>query len=153
MAASAEIERPLQLNAWGYDENDMGLVAESLTEDAVLIFSPDEQIEDAAALGGERRTIGREAILAQMSASRAGFEERGEQPRHVITNILIERATDEEADVRCFYVFCTQSAEGLKVHGVSRYFDQIVNDGGTWRIKVRRNVVAHVGSRRPAAGG
>ena len=150
MGTQAEIERPLQLNAWGYDENDMAMVAESLTEDAQLIFVPDELVEDPAVLGGERRTVGREAILAQLAASRADFDARGERPRHVITNILVERVSADEADVRCFYLFCVQSADGLQIRGLSRYYDHLVNAGGAWRIQTRRNTVAHVGSRAAA---
>jgi hypothetical protein len=152
MGSQAELERPLQLYAWGYDEDDMDMITECFTEDAVLVFEPDPLIEDAEALGGERRTIGRDAIVEQFRNSRGGFEERGEQPRHLITNVFVEDAGEREADVRCMYLFCVQSASGLDVKGVSRYYDHLIYDGERWRIQVRRNVTAHVGSRRaPAA--
>lgn len=148
MVDHAELLRPLYLNAWGYDDGDMGMVEESLAEDAVLIFVPDELVEDAEALGGERRTVGRQAILDQMSASRVDFGARGERPVHAITNVLVERASETEADVRCFYLFGVNSGAGLDIRGMSRYYDHLVNDGSGWRIQTRRNTVAHAGSRR-----
>jgi len=152
MASQSEIERPLQLYAWGYDENDMEMVADCLAEDAELIVVPDELIEDPAILGAEQRTVGRAAILDQFRASRAGFAERGEQPLHIITNILVDRASERDADVRCFYFFGVQSPSGLDIRGLSRYFDHLVHEDGAWRIRTRRSVVAHRGSRRSAGG-
>jgi hypothetical protein len=148
MDAYRAIERALMLYAWGYDDGDMDLVRDAFTDDAVLIFSPDPLIEDADALGGERRTVGRDAIIEQFRASRATFSERGEQPWHVVTNMLVESLADSEARVRCCYLFCTQSANALTVHGLSRYVDDFALVGGDWRIRTRRNVVSHLGSRR-----
>lgn len=142
------IERALMLYAWGYDDADMDLVRDAFTEDAVLVFSPDPLIEDVEALGGERRTVGRDAIIEQFRSSRATFSERAEQPWHVVTNMLVETVTESEARVRCCYLFCTQSAAGLTVHGLSRYVDDFACVDGQWRIRTRRNVVSHLGSRR-----
>jgi hypothetical protein len=150
MDVERAIERALMLYAWGYDSNDMGMVEQAFTPDAELIFAPDEMIEDVEALGGERRTVGRDAILEQFRASRAGFAERGEQPWHLISNMLIESQSATQAHVRCCYLFATQTVDGLTVHGLSRYFDHFTGSASGWHIRTRRNVVAHLGSRRSA---
>jgi 3-phenylpropionate/cinnamic acid dioxygenase small subunit len=152
-SAEQGIERALMLYAWGYDENDMDLVAAAFTPDAELVFAPDPVIEDVEALGGDRRTIGRDAIIAQFRASRATFDERGERPWHIVTNMLIESRDEERARVRCCYLFYTQSASGLRLHGLSRYHDDFVRHDGEWRIRTRRNVVSHLGSRHAAEHG
>jgi 3-phenylpropionate/cinnamic acid dioxygenase small subunit len=92
------------------------------------------------------------AMRSSSSSGRAGqgFAERGEQPWHLISNMLIESQSATQAHVRCCYVFATQTVDGLTVHGLSRYFDHFAGSADGWHIRTRRNVVAHLGSRRSA---
>jgi 3-phenylpropionate/cinnamic acid dioxygenase small subunit len=104
-------------------------------------------------LDGAPPTTGRDAIIAHFRASHATFDERGERPWHIVTNMLIESCDEERARVRCCYLFYTQSASGLRLHGLSRYHDDFVHHAGAWRIRTRRNVVSHLGSRHAAETG
>jgi hypothetical protein len=135
----SDLERPLQLYAWGYDEAEWDLMAEAFAEDGMLVTEQDPLIGDETTPG----PTGRDAIIERFKGTRQTFTDRGEVPRHVTTNVLVERATDDEAWVRCYYLFGVQRREAFHTLGVSRYYDHLVRDGDTWRIKTRRNVAVH----------
>jgi 3-phenylpropionate/cinnamic acid dioxygenase small subunit len=135
----SDLERPLQLYAWGYDEGEWDLMAEAFAEDGELVTEQDPLVGD----GRDTGTKGREAIIERFKQTRQTFLDRGEIPRHVTTNVLVERVEGDEAWVRCYYIMSVQRRDALHTLGISRYYDHLVNDGGVWRIKRRRNVAVH----------
>jgi predicted short-subunit dehydrogenase-like oxidoreductase (DUF2520 family) len=122
--AHEELVRPLNLFAHGYDANDMKMIAESLAQDAELV-------------SGGNVMAGREAIIARLKASRDAIAEQGAAPHHAIVNVLIDELTATSANVRSYRIIFFKSADGVTVKDVGRWIDDLVNEGGTWRIRRR----------------
>ena len=123
MGAIGEIQQTIARLAWGTDLRNIEYIRECYTPDAVFTVT------------GSRVVEGRDAILA-------GIESTWEKTppsigKHLVTNILVERETDTEAEV-VSYKNVVRVVEGKPVVvSTGWYRDHFVNDGGTWRIKAR----------------
>lgn len=143
MVRREELERPLIQFYWGYDTNDLALVADAFTADAELLATPDPDIGDT--FEGEVRVIGRDALVARYAEARAGFAARGELPRHTYTNFFVDDADEHVAHVRAYYLMYVQSAaQGTVLIGLSPIYDRLRNEGGIWRIQKHHVACAHM---------
>jgi hypothetical protein len=70
--------------AWSYDSGDVDAAAECFTDDGEL------------EMGGNRWT-GRDAIRSAYAESRTARSAAGQQPRHLITNVLVREQSETEA--------------------------------------------------------
>lgn len=141
-----DIERALQRHAWGYDEADWELFAKGWAEDGELLLVRGEGVEDASVPDEGLHTVGRDAIIERFKKGRDNFDKQGEQPRHVILNVLIDELNGDTAKVRCFHMFLVTGPKGVGVFGTSVYYDAMVRGGDGWLIKSRRNVVQSFGT-------
>lgn len=147
-----DIERALYRHAWGYDEADWDRFAKGWAEDGELLLILGDGVEAPAGIPEGSvpdeglHTVGRDAIIERFKKGRAAFAEQGEQPRHVILNVLVDDVNGDTAKVRCFHLFMVTSAKGVGIHGSSVYHDEMVRGGDGWLIKSRRNVVSSFGT-------
>src|SRR3954464_3800694 len=89
---SGEIGQTVYRWAWCYDSGDVA--------GAAAVFAPDGRLDVPRASYGGRDEIGR--FYADSRAARAAA---GEQPRHLITNVLVLKETPEEALVHSYLLF------------------------------------------------
>jgi hypothetical protein len=128
MSARYEIEAALTRYAWGYDSNDMELLNEAFTEDAILTRGD-----------GSVAAEGRDAIVAWMGQSRRERLEAKKQPRHIVSNVIVDRETDDEAEVRSYGLMVITEFDGtVTVDHIGPYHDRLVRDGTVWRLAKRR---------------
>jgi ketosteroid isomerase-like protein len=126
VTARAEIENGIYRYAWAFDENDMNLLADCFTENAELIEPNGNTVQ------------GRDAIREAFRTRRDSRVERGEQPRHVTTNVLILDESDGRADVRSYFSMHATKDGAVQGTSLGIYVDTWVDDGGTWRISRRQ---------------
>lgn len=128
MSARSGIENTLYRLAWGTDRRDIEYIKSA--------YAADARWTREAAPGKEKLVLdGRDAIAAHLESAWA----KTQQPnsKHAITNILIERETEDRAEVRS-YKTVVRIDEGVPVVASSGWYDDVfVNEGGTWLIKER----------------
>jgi hypothetical protein len=130
--ARDSIENNLSLYAWAFDMDELELMGDCFTEDAEVTFAV-----------GTR--LGRAAVVDQLDQLRERFRPEV-VPWHVISNVLITDATEQEATVKSFFTFFTRRGDEAPVVSSIGYYDDVfANEGGTWRVKRRR--VASGGTR------
>jgi hypothetical protein len=136
MTIRDEIENLYALYAWAFDMDQLELLADMFTDDAQVEFS-------------EGRAEGREAVLADLEKRRASMRPDDLVPWHLMTNLLIVKATEREATVRCFYTFFYNRPSGsIEPYKLGYYEDVFVEEAGVWRIR-RRRIVS---GGKPATG-
>lgn len=123
-----EIENTLHRWALGYDNQDVAVLGDCLTEDAELTMS----------VGGEQVSgsfAGREAIL---ELARATWHHQEDRRRHVVSNLILEHADHERATTISYLTI--YSIRGGAVHPLSigQHHDELVRQKGVWRIRKRR---------------
>jgi 3-phenylpropionate/cinnamic acid dioxygenase small subunit len=143
MSLRGAIEDTIYAYAWGYDDDDLDLLAGAFTETATL----------SHAIDGSRVT-GRAEIRAWMDEKRQVFRDAGEQPRHMIANVVVEQESDTTASSRCYMTMMVTRSDGtVYAHHSGRYLDTYMKEGTMWLfserlIRVDRDVqFAH---RKPA---
>jgi 3-phenylpropionate/cinnamic acid dioxygenase small subunit len=119
-----EIENLFFRYARGFDENDLGQLAECFTEDAKLYSG--EWIH------------GREEIRARLSERRQMRADDGQLPRHVNSNIAIEPRGPDELGVYSYFSLLVTSREAIWIDVAGTYEDTIVRQDGRWLIASRR---------------
>ena len=124
MSARAEINELLARYAWAYDEEDPEALASCFAENAEFDY-------------GTELLRGRDAICGRLNGNRAAARERGEQPRHVMTNVVVDEKGDGTARVLSYLSFTVSSASGTAVVLTATYDDVVVRDGGEWRFQRR----------------
>jgi hypothetical protein len=130
MGIREDVERTLFLYGWGYDEDDLDLMADCFTSDAVLKGPTGVTAE------------GREAIREFYEGRRQVRRDARQQTRHVISNVLIANASETEADVLC-YLTLVVTEDGPRTGNQSStvkggwYRDHMVKDGDAWRFRER----------------
>jgi ketosteroid isomerase-like protein len=150
MSVRGDIENTLYQYSLGYDEAQLGLLADCFTEDAVVVSGEDDRIE------------GREAITALFAERRRHRVERDEQPRHVVTNIYIREESEDRATVVSYLSLVTTPNQGGAARTARRvvdtetsvatgwYSDILVREQDRWRIKQRRVHLDGLGFQRAA---
>lgn len=127
MSLRNEVEDPIHRYAWGYDGDEMDLLASAFTEDATL----NHAIEGST-------IVGRDAIRDWMDEKREVFRSAGEQPRHVLSGILAERESETEATSRCYMTMVVTRSDGsVYVHHAGRYLDRLAKVGDRWLFTER----------------
>lgn len=141
------IEQTIFRCALAYDQNDMEMLASCFHEEAILIapagaaHHPVKRQDDTAFMGGSEPVRGVEAIRAFQSKARNRRSELGHQPRHSISNVLIE---DSDVGVKVtsyLTLFITQSDGTSFLDHTGLYLDHLVESGGHWKLKERRIVI------------
>lgn len=128
MTARAEIENTLGRASWGYDENDVDLIAAQFTEAATMTMQ----------IGRDGDTIGpfegREAIRKLHADSLAA---QTDQRRHNISNLVITAETADTASTTSNLTLLSIENGALKVLSSGWYRDDLVRDGDAWLISSR----------------
>jgi 3-phenylpropionate/cinnamic acid dioxygenase small subunit len=130
VTARAEIENVLGRAAWGYDENDVDLVAAQFAEDATMTMR----------IGRDGELIGpfegRAAIRALHADS---LRAQTDQRRHNLSNLIIEKETAEEVTAISNLTLLSVEDGVARVLSSGWYRDELVRrdaDGG-WLIRTR----------------
>jgi hypothetical protein len=128
VTARAEIENVLGLAAWGYDENDVDLIAEQFAETATMTMQ----------IGRDGDTIGpfegRVAIRKLHADSLAG---QTDQRRHNISNLVVHKETAEAASTTSNLTLLSVENGALRVLSSGWYSDELVKRDGRWQISRR----------------
>jgi hypothetical protein len=148
MSLRDEIADTIHQYQWGYDDDDIPSLAAAFAEGAVL-----NHALDGSTLHGPAE------IEAWMDEKRQVFRDAGEQPRHMIANIVVTEASETQAAARCYMTMVVTRSDGsVYVHHAGRYFDRFVRVEGRWLfserlIRVDRDVqFAHRKTSAGAAG-
>jgi uncharacterized protein (TIGR02246 family) len=124
MPNRSEIENLLARYAWAFDQDEMGVFG--------ACFAPDAEF----AFAGETWK-GRDEIRERCAENRTRWRVRGQQPRHLVTNVEIEEATDDRATVRSYIMVMAVDGEGATTSSIGRYHDVLTRADGEWRIQHR----------------
>lgn len=128
MTARAEIENVLGKASWGYDENDVDLIARQFTETATMTM----QIGRAGSVIGPFE--GRAAIRKLHADSLAA---QTDQRRHNLSNLVITKETADSASTTANLTLLSVENDAVQVLSSGWYRDELVKQGGTWLIAMR----------------
>jgi 3-phenylpropionate/cinnamic acid dioxygenase small subunit len=121
------IEDSIYRYAWGYDDDELDLLASAFAEQATLNHAIDGSFVE-----------GRETIRAWMDEKREVFRQAGEQPRHMIANVVVEQDSETTASSRCYMTMMVTRSDGtVYAHHAGRYFDTYVRVGDRWLFSQR----------------
>jgi hypothetical protein len=128
MSARAEIENTLGRASWGYDENDVDLIAAQFTENAAMTMQ----------IGRDGDTIGpfdgREAIRKLHADSLAA---QTDQRRHNLSNLVIVKETPDSASTTTNLTLLSIEDGALRTISSGWYRDELVKQGDAWLIASR----------------
>lgn len=128
MSARAEIENTLGRASWGYDENDVDLIAAQFTENATMTMQ----------IGRDGDTIGpfdgREAIRTLHADSLAA---QTDQRRHNLSNLVIVKETADSASTTTNLTLLSIEGGALRTISSGWYRDELVKRGDAWLIASR----------------
>lgn len=128
MSARGALENVLNRYSIAYDDNDMAEMADTFTDDAVLTM----RIADGDLIGPFE---GKEAVMKLMTDSVAGQDD---QRRHVTTNMVVRKETDDSAVVSSYLTLIQVKDGAAKVLSTARYDDELRREGdGAWRFTKR----------------
>ena len=128
MSARGALENVLNRYSIAYDDNDMAEMADTFTDDAVLTM----RIADGDLIGPFE---GKEAVMKLMTDSLAGQDD---QRRHVTTNVVVRKETDDSALVSSYLTLIQVKDGAAKVLSTARYDDELRREGdGAWRFTKR----------------
>jgi uncharacterized protein (TIGR02246 family) len=128
MSARGAIENVLNRYSIAYDDNDMAEMADTFTDDAVLTM----RIADGDLIGPFE---GKEAVMKLMTDSLAS---QNDQRRHVTTNMVVRKETDDSAVVSSYLTLIQVKDGAAKVLSTARYDDELRREGdGAWRFTKR----------------
>ncbi|MBP2367800.1 nuclear transport factor 2 family protein [Pseudonocardia parietis] len=128
MTARPEIENVLGRAAWGYDEDDVDLIAAQFTENATMTMQIGRDGDPIGPFDG------REAIRKLHADSLAG---QTDQRRHNISNLVIEKESADAANTVSNLTLLSIENGAIRVLSSGWYRDELVRDGETWRIRAR----------------
>ncbi|MGW4487776.1 nuclear transport factor 2 family protein [Amycolatopsis sp. NPDC004368] len=128
MTARAEIENVLGKASWGYDENDVDLIADQFTETATMTMQ----------IGREGDPIGpfegRDAIRKLHADSLAA---QTDQRRHNLSNLVITKETPDSAATTANLTLLSIENGAIQVLSSGWYRDELVKQGDRWLITTR----------------
>jgi len=128
MSARGALENVLNRYSIAYDDNDMAEMADTFTDDAVLTM----RIADGDLIGPFE---GKEAVMKLMTDSLAS---QSDQRRHVTTNMVVRKETDDSALVSSYLTLVQVKDGAAKVLSTARYDDELRREGdGAWRFTKR----------------
>jgi hypothetical protein len=121
----------------------MALLGSALTPDAELLKVPDPRLMPADS--GESRISGRANLIAHFAETRAAFDRRGEIPRHIFSNLMIDEEGFDLVRTRAHYLLLVQSvADGTVLIGASTQYNELVRSLDGWLIRSHRLVLGHM---------
>jgi 3-phenylpropionate/cinnamic acid dioxygenase small subunit len=127
MSLRDEIADTIYRYAWGYDDDDLDLLAAAFAEGATLNHAIDGSI-----------VTGPAEIREWMDEKREVFRANGEQPRHMIANIVAEQESETTASSRCYMTMMVTRSDGsVYAHHSGRYLDTYVRVGDRWLFSER----------------
>ena len=118
----------LARSAYALDERHIDMLRDTFSEGASLVI-------DIAGVDGEMSFQGREAIMGLMTDS---MEEQKDQRRHVVTNMFFESEGDARASVVSNVTITSVENASIRLVTTGLYSDEVVLEGGQWRIGARR---------------
>ncbi|GEL22654.1 hypothetical protein PSU4_16080 [Pseudonocardia sulfidoxydans NBRC 16205] len=128
MTARAEIENTLGRASWGYDEDDVDLIAAQFTESASMTMQ----------IGRDGDTIGpfegREAIRKLHADSLVA---QTDQRRHNLSNLVITAETTDSASTTANLTLLSIENGAVRVLSSGWYRDDLVRSGDVWLIASR----------------
>ncbi|RTL68253.1 MAG: nuclear transport factor 2 family protein [Pseudonocardiaceae bacterium] len=128
MTARAEIENTLGRASWGYDEDDVDLIAAQFTETASMTMQ----------IGRDGDTIGpfegREAIRKLHADSLVA---QTDQRRHNLSNLVITAETADSASTTANLTLLSIENGAVQVLSSGWYRDDLVRSGNVWLIASR----------------
>jgi len=128
MTARSEIENTLGRASWGYDENDVDLIAAQFTDGASMTMQ----------IGREGDVIGpfegREAIRKLHADSLDG---QTDQRRHNLSNLVIVKETADSASTTTNLTLLSIENGAMKVLSSGWYRDELIKHGDSWLIASR----------------
>jgi 3-phenylpropionate/cinnamic acid dioxygenase small subunit len=126
MADKQAITEVLSRAAYCYDQHDLDGLGACLTQDAV--FSLTVQGNEVGPFEGK------DAIMKLYADS---MESQTDQRRHVVSNVFFESADGDTATVVSYLTLISVQDGELQVISSGYYRDEVVDEGGAWRIKRR----------------
>ncbi|MBN9110272.1 MAG: nuclear transport factor 2 family protein [Pseudonocardia sp.] len=128
MSARAEIENTLGRASWGYDEDDVDLIAAQFTETATMTMQ----------IGRDGDTIGpfegRDAIRKLHADSLVA---QTDQRRHNLSNLVITAETADSASTTANLTLLSIENGAVQVLSSGWYRDDLVRSGDVWLIASR----------------
>jgi hypothetical protein len=127
MSLRSSIEDTIYQYAWGYDDDELDLLAASFAPDGTLNHAIDGSF-----------VAGREQIRAWMDEKREVFRRAGEQPRHMLANVVVTSQSDDEVAARSYMTMVVTRSDGtVYVHHAGRYLDRLVRIEDRWLFAER----------------
>ncbi|HEY1966496.1 MAG TPA: nuclear transport factor 2 family protein [Pseudonocardia sp.] len=128
MTARAQFEDVLGRAAWGYDENNMDLLAAQFTKHAVMTMRIGRDGEVIGPFTGRAqiRKLHTDALAAQT-----------DQRRHNLSNIWVREESADSAIVLSNLTLLSVRGAALEVLSSGWYRDEFVRDGACWLIQDR----------------
>lgn len=129
MPARADIEQVLNRICWGYDENDVDLIASLFTSDARMSM----RIGDRA---GELLGpfLGRDRIRRLHADSLSGQQD---QRRHQLTNLWVEQESENAVTVVTNLVLYAVRDGAVSALSTGWYRDRLVHAADGWQVADR----------------
>ena len=122
------IENTLHRAAWGYDENDVDLIAAQFTEDASMTLQIGRDGDPIGPFDG------RDAIRKLHADSLAA---QTDQRRHNVSNLIVESETDDSASTLSNLTLLSIENGAARVLSSGWYRDELVRHGEAWLIRTR----------------
>ena len=124
-AARLDIIETLNRYAWSYDARDLALMAATFTDDASFGI----ELAGSAGWGPYR---GRQTIIDWLAGI---MQTQTDQRRHCVSTIIFRALGPAEAKVDSYLTLTAVEHGKLRVVCTGTYQDEMVNDGGHWRIR------------------
>jgi SnoaL-like protein len=127
MTLRSDVEDTIYQYAWGYDDDELDLLAGAFAPDGTLNHAIDGSF-----------VSGRAEIRAWMDEKREIFRQAGEQPRHMLANVVVEQTSPTTVSARCYMTMMVTRSDGsVYAHHAGRYFDQLVLIDDRWLFSER----------------
>lgn len=138
-AARQEIAEVLSRYAVFVDAGEFDRLETLFAGDAIFDITPDPKIVPVPAVG--RRQI------REILEGRYDVVSKVDQRRHLITNLVIDELSDDEAVTRCFLTVLSVPKSGgpVELRGTGVYHDRLRRLDGSWLIAERRLVLDALG--------
>ncbi len=116
--------------AWAYDSFD--------ADGFVASFAPDGTLAVVAA-DGQTRVTGHAALRDFFAKARGHRKKLGQQPRHMIANVVVDATDGKTATAKCYMTLVLTGSDGIAVvDHAGRYLDTLALIEGRWRFTERR---------------
>lgn len=105
-----------------------------LWDEFPALFTPDCVIDFGELMGRHEGLEGVKRVGGMIGGT-------GLMMRHLVTNVMIDRAEADRADVWCYVLALTGPGPANLMTTTGRYEDEVVKRDGRWLIKSRRAVI------------